>query len=75
MRAGIFADQHRADLLQHRAQARGLRVLVVVVISPQPVIPSSVVTSTNRNSPQYEALGLYQPGPYTGNLHFRFCLL
>ncbi len=38
--------------------ARDLPILVVVVISPQPVMPSSVFTSTNRNSPQYEAARL-----------------
>ena len=44
------------------AQSARLASLVVVVISPQPLTSSSVVTSTNRNSPQYDPLDLTSHG-------------
>ena len=47
----LSPEEHWAHFARAWVALR-LAVGVVVVISPQPVTPSSVVNSTNRNSPQ-----------------------
>src|SRR6476646_6291969 len=49
-------------ICRRMTQSARLASLVVVVISPQPLTPSSVVTSTNRNSPQYDPADLISHG-------------
>ena len=73
MRAGSSPTSMEPICRSIAVRAR-FAIFVVVVISPQPVIPSSVFTSTNRNSPQYEALDFISQGR-TLVIFICFCFL